>query len=93
MFANLIQLLTRSEAPPRDYDVAFVKGVDVKSREPRSRLVEKRLVWGWIAILVKCIIVDWAMRHYNVPINPGWVIYPTLAMGAVCTLLYCWRRG
>lgn len=92
MFANLIQLLTRSETPPRDYDVAFLKDVDVRQTEPRSRRVEKRLAWGWVAVIVKCVLVDWAMRHYRVPINPGWVIFPTLAMAAVCTVLYYGRR-
>lgn len=92
MFANLIQLLTRSDTPPQSYDVAFVKGVEVRLAEPRNKGVEKRLIWGWVAIAVKCAIVGWAMRHYRVPFHSGWIILPTLAMAAVCTVLYCWRR-
>jgi len=92
MFANLIRLLTRSDPPSQAYNVAFVKEVQVRRTEPRSRRVEKFLLWGWIAVVLKCAFVWWAMRHYHVPFHPDWIILPTLGMAGVCTALYCWRR-
>jgi len=93
MFANLLQLFARGPAETQSYDLAFVKDVDVQpAREPRNRRVEGRLVLGWLAILLKCALLAWAVPHYRVPINAAWIILPTLAMAAVCTALYVWRR-
>jgi len=93
MFANLIHLLTRSSATPESYDLAFVKEVSVTSEPiPRDRRVEARLIWGWLAIAIKCGAVAWAIHRYHVPVNVWWIVGPTVAMGAVCTGLYIWKR-
>jgi hypothetical protein len=31
--------------------------------------------------------VPWVIRHWQIPINPGWVIVPTLIFAAVITLV------
>lgn len=39
----------------------------------------------WVLILAKCVVVWWAIGHWNVPIHPAWVIVPTLLFAAVAT--------
>ena len=91
MFANLLQLFTRS-TPPEDYDLAFVKDVRVNPpREVRSRRAERSLVVGWILIAAKCIVMWWAIEAYSVPIHPIWLAGPTIVFGLLVTALYIWR--
>ena len=42
---------------------------------------------AWAVILIKCVVVAWAIPHWNVPINALWVILPTLTLAAVATAL------
>lgn len=43
------------------------------------------LVGAWVLILAKCAAVAWAIDHWNVPINPAWIIAPTLLIAALAT--------
>lgn len=90
MLTQFLLLLRRKSL--EDYDASFVRDVRVANPEPRSRRVEWVLIVSWILILLKSVLVWWAIRTYRVPINAWWIIGPTLGMGAVCTALYVWRR-
>ncbi|GAB1489768.1 hypothetical protein MASR2M8_22220 [Opitutaceae bacterium] len=91
MFANLLQLLTRR--PPPTYDLAFVKAVHTPVQpEARSRRLEKILLICWVLIGLKSWIVIALIRHYQVPLNPWWINAPTVAAGAICSLIYLLRR-
>jgi len=90
MFANFLELFGRK--PDADYERAFVKEVDVAHKTAPSPRLE-RLIWGsWILIAIKSWVVWWACRKYVVPINPLWVIFPTLLMALLCTVIYYARR-
>lgn len=89
MFANLLQLITRRTPP--DYARGFVKGVSVHHPVVRHRRVERVLLACWLLIVAKSWLVIWAVEHYHIPVNPLWVIAPTVAFAAVCTAVYIWR--
>ena len=61
------------------------------SREPRSRRSELVLIVGWLLVFAKIAAVRWACRAYAVPIDPWWIIGPTLLFAALCTWLYVRR--
>jgi len=91
MFANLLQLITRRSLSS-DYDHAFVKEVRVKPpREVRNRRAERWIVGGWMLILAKCTAMWWLIQTYQIPINPLWLIGPTVAFGLLATAIYIWR--
>lgn len=46
------------------------------------------MVFAWFAIIVKCLLVAWAIEHWHVPIHAAWIIAPTLAFAAVATGLW-----
>jgi hypothetical protein len=92
MFANLIQLIT-GRRPHQDYDLAFVREVNVPApREARSRRSEVLLAIGWVLIAAKWIAVSWLISRYHVPIHPAWIIAPTILFAGVCTAIYIRRR-
>ena len=86
MFANLLQLISRR--PPPDYDRGFVQSVNVAPRRLRSRRTQWLLLGGWLLIAAKSWLVVWAVEYYRVPVNPLWVIVPTVIFAAVCTVVY-----
>jgi hypothetical protein len=91
MFANLLQLLTRRD--PEGYDFAFVK--DVRKPvvpEARSRRLEVVLAACWVLIGLKAWGVTALIQRYQVPLDPWWINAPTVAAGAICTLIYLRRR-
>lgn len=91
MFAPLFRFLHRAP-DPAEADRAFIAEVRVqKEREPRSQRSEVVLAIGWALILAKCGCVQWACSAYAVPINPWWVIAPSLLFALICTWVY-WRR-
>ncbi len=90
MFANLIQLITR-RAPPDTYDLAFVKEVSLRVKSRRSPRVERFILICWGLIAVKCWLVTWLIAKYQVPIDPLWVVAPTVAFALLCTAIYFWR--
>jgi membrane protein YdbS with pleckstrin-like domain len=86
MFANLLHLISRR--PPPEYERGFVREVNVSHRAPRSRRTQWLLLAGWLLIAAKSWLIVWAVDHYHVPVNPLWVIVPTVIFAAVCTLVY-----
>jgi len=89
MFADLIQLITRR--PPSGYERRFVREIKVRGKAPRNRQVERFMAVCWILIVVKSAAVVWLFGHYHVPVNPLWVIGPTVAFAALCTAVYLLR--
>ncbi len=59
---------------------------DNKTRIFRLRLI---LVIFWVVVLVKCVLAQWAIVTYDIPIN-GWLYVwtPTCVLGIVCTVIY-----
>lgn len=91
MFAPLSRFLHR-QPDPSESELAFVEELHVEHpREPRSRRLELVLAVCWVLILAKCAVIYWACHRYQVPISPWWLIGPTLAFAALCTVVY-WRR-
>ncbi len=92
MLANLLHFLHRRRTA-EEYESAFVEGVEVRTpREKRSRKSERILIVGWVLIALKALLVWWAIRAYAMPLNPWWIIAPTLGAAGVCTWLYLRRR-
>jgi hypothetical protein len=89
MFANLF---SSSRRPASEYERSFVQEVTVKAPSPRNRRLERLIVLGWIVIVLKSIVVVWAVRHYRIPFNPLWVIAPTVAFAILITWVY-WKRS
>ena len=59
--------------------------VDVTQYSRRARWI---MGGAWILIAVKCVLVWWAIAHWNVPIHPMWIIAPTLIFAALATALW-----
>jgi uncharacterized membrane protein YgcG len=89
MFADLIRLINRR--PPADYERGFVREVSVHQKVPRNRRVERLIAICWVVILLKSFAVVWLFNRYHVPINPLWVIAPTVIFAALCTAIYMLR--
>ena len=47
---------------------------------------------AWLVIAVKCVFVWWAINHWNVALNPLWVIGPTLMFAVLVTGLWLTHR-
>lgn len=87
MLSNLIQLISRR--PPAGFDHGFIKHVEVSPRRRvRSRKMDRLILFGWLLIAVKSGLIVWAVREYRVPVDPLWVIAPTVLFALVCTLVY-----
>jgi hypothetical protein len=89
MFPNPLNLILRR--PSADYERGFVREVNIRQHRTRNRRVERLLIWGWVIIAVKCVVVTWLVSHYAIPFNPLWVIAPTVIFAALCTGVYYWR--
>ena len=89
MFADLVRLIHRRT--PEDYERGFVRSVHVRDRSPRNRRVERQLLTGWAVIVLKSFAVLWLFDRYHVPVNPLWVIAPTVFFAALCTAVYLLR--
>lgn len=88
MFANLIQLITGRPPPPGDYDLAFVKEVTVRLKPRRNPRIERIILVGWVLIAAKCWLMTWLIDRYQVPVDPLWVVAPTVAFALLCTAVY-----
>jgi hypothetical protein len=89
VISELFKLITGRTSDARDAD--FVEEVTLKETRQPSRTVERLILAGWAIIIAKCFVVAWAIERFAVPIQPGWVIVPTLFMAAICTALYYWK--
>jgi hypothetical protein len=90
MFADFIRLIHRR--PPADYERGFVRDVSVHhEKAPRNRRVERLFAICWILILIKSVAVVWLFDRYHVPVNPLWVIAPTVIFAGLCTVVYLLR--
>ena len=89
MLTTLLQLITRRA--PANYEEAFIHAVEVKEPIGRAPWVERLILAFWVVIVVKCLVVIWAIDHWAVPFNPYWIIVPTILMAALCTAVYYWR--
>lgn len=89
MFADLVRLINRR--PPFDYEKGFVREVRIRGRTPRNLRVERTIEVCWAVIVVKSVVVVWLFDRYHVPVNPLWVIAPTVVFAGLCTLVYLLR--
>ena len=68
----------------------FIREVKFK----RTRVAPKKslrfAVGAWILIGLKCWAVVAVISHYQIPINPYWVTFPTLLFASLCTMLHFW---
>ena len=55
----------------------------------RTNLV---LILGWLLIAAKCGLVIWAVQRWQMPLHAGWLVWPTLACGALATWLWLAHR-
>jgi hypothetical protein len=85
MFANFLRLITRE---PSTYQRAFVHEIEIVPGRSRIRRVQRLLFWGWIVILLKCLVTFWLIQRYQLPFNGWWIAAPSLAAAAVCSYLY-----
>lgn len=89
MFASLARLIGRR--PSIEYERSFVREVNVDTKAPRNRRVERVLALCWVLIVVKSFAVVWIFDRYHVPVNPVWVIAPTVVFASLCTAVYLFR--
>jgi hypothetical protein len=54
--------------------------------------IDAFVVVGWTLILTKCALASFAISHWNVPVDPGYIWWPSVIFGAVCTFLYLRRE-
>lgn len=86
VLSNFLQLIVRR--PSTESNRAFVEDVRVATRIPRSARVGKLLLVGWLLIGLKSALLLWAAEKYHVPVDPFWVIVPTIVFALVCTGVY-----
>jgi hypothetical protein len=89
MFANLGRFVSRRSAA--GYERGFVREVRVAGRSPRNRRVERVIAVCWVLIALKSVAVFWLFARYHIPVNPLWVVAPTVAFAALCTVVYLLR--
>jgi hypothetical protein len=89
MFADFVRLICRRR--PTDYERGFVRSVKVSEKPPRNRRIERFIYVCWGIILLKSAAVFWLFDHYHVPVNPMWVVAPTLIFATLCTVVYLLR--
>ncbi len=89
MFADFIRLVNRRSRS--DYERGFIQEVRVRRKSPRNRGVERLFLACWVVIAAKCVLVAWLFKHYQIAVNPMWVIAPTVVFAALCTAVYLLR--
>jgi hypothetical protein len=65
--------------------MTFPVHIDIEQYSARSRWL---MGIAWIIIFVKCVVVWWAIEHWQMPFHPAWIIGPTLAFAALASLLW-----
>ena len=53
-----------------------------------SRRVRLFMAIAWALIAIKCVLVWWAIGHWNVPIHPLWIVGPTVAFAGLATVVW-----
>lgn len=86
MLSNFFQLITRR--PPAGSDLSFVREVHIAKRVKRSPRMERLILAGWLLIAVKSGLIIWAVEKYRVPVDPLWVVAPTVLFALLCTVVY-----
>jgi len=92
MFANLLQLILRRAPSAHSYEQAFVRKVTIRRQRSRRPDVERLILGCWLLIAAKCWLVIWLIGKYRVPVDPLWVIGPTLLFALLCTVVYFRRE-
>ncbi len=46
------------------------------------------MVMAWALIALKCVLVWWAINHWQVPFHPLWIVGPTLVFAALATVIW-----
>ena len=59
---------------------------------PSSPRLSRFLICAWLLIAAKCALVAWAVSRWSVPVNAGWVIWPTVLFGLLATGLWLGRK-
>lgn len=59
--------------------------VDLAQYSPRARWF---MLVAWLLVLVKCVLVWWAMLHWQIPFHPLWIVAPTLLFAALASLIW-----
>lgn len=90
MFANLFQLISRHR-PPIAGPGAFVEDVVVHHREKRNPKTERLILWCWVLIAVKHVLIILAVWKYHIPFHQLWVNFPTWLAGVLATGVYYWN--
>lgn len=65
--------------------MTFPVHIDVAQYSIRSRWI---MGVAWLLILMKCVVVWWAIDRWHMPFHPAWIIGPTLAFAALASLLW-----
>ena len=91
MFANLLHLVVPRTSPHRGH--GFVEDVIVKRPERRNPRVMRFLLWCWVLIAIKHVLIIWLCHRYPVPFHQLWVNFPTWLLGVLATALYFARTG
>lgn len=47
---------------------------------------------AWLVILIKCVLVSWAVDHWRMPFHAGWIIVPTVTFALLATVLWVAHR-
>ena len=63
------------------------------SPTPSDRKLVRRMTIAWALILLKCALIPWAIQRWDVPIHPGWIVWPTLLFAGFATLIVFLRRS
>ncbi|MSU69480.1 MAG: hypothetical protein EXS39_01625 [Opitutaceae bacterium] len=61
---------------------------DEQKRARNRRRAETLIAICWGLIVLKSVVVIWAVSYYAIPINPMWVIAPTVIFAFVTTAAY-----
>jgi len=74
-----------------DYTRAMHLPVQINvAQYPQS--VRRFMGIAWILIVVKCVVVWWAMLHWNVPLHPMWIVGPTLIFATLASVIWLTHR-
>lgn len=81
----------QSEAP------ATLQEIKIALENPREKSPWQGLLFiGWGLVLAKCLLAEWAIHKWQVPLRSGIIWWPTLLTAGAGTLAYIafhWRRG